>query len=39
MEWILGMKIKMDIFLVKKVREGVMEFFLMNYFLDCLICD
>ncbi|KAF9181498.1 NADH dehydrogenase (ubiquinone) 78K chain precursor, 5-prime end [Haplosporangium sp. Z 767] len=34
-----GMKIKTDSKLVKKAREGVMEFLLANHPLDCPICD
>ncbi|KAF9196904.1 NADH dehydrogenase (ubiquinone) 78K chain precursor, 5-prime end [Haplosporangium sp. Z 27] len=34
-----GMKIKTDSNLVKKAREGVMEFLLANHPLDCPICD
>ncbi|KAJ7557251.1 hypothetical protein O6H91_05G118900 [Diphasiastrum complanatum] len=34
-----GMKIKTDTPLVKKAREGVMEFLLLNHPLDCPICD
>ncbi|KAJ3338972.1 hypothetical protein HDU83_007849 [Entophlyctis luteolus] len=34
-----GMKIKTDTPLVKKAREGVMEFLLANHPLDCPICD
>lgn len=34
-----GMNIKMMMDLVKKVCEGVMEFLLINYLFDCLICD
>ncbi|CAG8704321.1 16713_t:CDS:2, partial [Acaulospora morrowiae] len=34
-----GMKIKTDTPLVKKAREGVMEFLLSNHPLDCPICD
>ncbi|CAM6082619.1 unnamed protein product [Calypogeia fissa] len=34
-----GMKIKTTTPLVKKAREGVMEFLLMNHPLDCPICD
>ncbi|KAG0040156.1 NADH dehydrogenase (ubiquinone) 78K chain precursor, 5-prime end [Podila clonocystis] len=34
-----GMKIKTDTKLVKKAREGVMEFLLANHPLDCPICD
>ncbi|KAK9784934.1 hypothetical protein WJX73_009161 [Symbiochloris irregularis] len=34
-----GMKIKTDSALVKKAREGVMEFLLINHPLDCPICD
>lgn len=34
-----GMKIKTDTPLVKKAREGVMEFLLINHPLDCPICD
>ncbi|KAG0217775.1 NADH dehydrogenase (ubiquinone) 78K chain precursor, 5-prime end [Mortierella sp. NVP41] len=34
-----GMKIKTDTTLVKKAREGVMEFLLANHPLDCPICD
>ncbi|KAK3814178.1 MAG: G subunit of NADH dehydrogenase [Benniella sp.] len=34
-----GMKIKTDTNLVKKAREGVMEFLLANHPLDCPICD
>lgn len=32
-------EIKINSFMVKKVCEGVMEFLLINYLLDCLICD
>ncbi|KND02588.1 NADH dehydrogenase (quinone), G subunit [Spizellomyces punctatus DAOM BR117] len=34
-----GMKVKTDTPLVKKAREGVMEFLLANHPLDCPICD
>eukprot|EP00842_Homolaphlyctis_polyrhiza_P005297 jgi/Hompol1/5769/HPOL_004722-RA len=34
-----GMKIRTDTPLVKKAREGVMEFLLANHPLDCPICD
>jgi len=34
-----GMKIKTDSKLVRKAREGVMEFLLANHPLDCPICD
>eukprot|EP00898_Chlorokybus_atmophyticus_P005067 jgi/Chlat1/5561/Chrsp369S05353 len=34
-----GMKIKTGTPLVKKAREGVMEFLLLNHPLDCPICD
>uniref|UniRef100_A0A7S2QTI8 NADH dehydrogenase subunit 11 n=1 Tax=Chlamydomonas chlamydogama TaxID=225041 RepID=A0A7S2QTI8_9CHLO len=34
-----GMKIKTDTPMVKKAREGVMEFLLINHPLDCPICD
>ena len=34
-----GMNIKTDTPLVKKAREGVMEFLLLNHPLDCPICD
>lgn len=34
-----GMKIKTDSPMVKKAREGVMEFLLANHPLDCPICD
>ncbi|KAF9327265.1 hypothetical protein BG006_009395 [Podila minutissima] len=34
-----GMKIKTDTNVVKKAREGVMEFLLANHPLDCPICD
>eukprot|EP00879_Flechtneria_rotunda_P019257 GHRR01020224.1.p1 GENE.GHRR01020224.1~~GHRR01020224.1.p1 ORF type:complete len:491 (+),score=161.24 GHRR01020224.1:176-1648(+) len=34
-----GMKVKTDTPLVKKAREGVMEFLLINHPLDCPICD
>ena len=34
-----GMVIKTDTPLVKKAREGVMEFMLINHPLDCPICD
>ena len=34
-----GMKIKTDTPVVKKAREGVMEFLLINHPLDCPICD
>ncbi|GMH45116.1 hypothetical protein BSKO_13073 [Bryopsis sp. KO-2023] len=34
-----GMNIKTDSPLVRKAREGVMEFLLMNHPLDCAICD
>ncbi|KAJ1569268.1 hypothetical protein HK405_007477 [Cladochytrium tenue] len=34
-----GMKIKTNTPLVKKAREGVMEFLLANHPLDCPICD
>ncbi|CAI2175832.1 3402_t:CDS:2 [Funneliformis geosporum] len=34
-----GMKIKTETPLVKKAREGVMEFLLSNHPLDCPICD
>ena len=34
-----GMAIKTDTPLVKKAREGVMEFLLINHPLDCPICD
>ncbi|KAL3702116.1 hypothetical protein R1sor_020138 [Riccia sorocarpa] len=34
-----GMKIKTTTPLVKKAREGVMEFLLINHPLDCPICD
>ena len=34
-----GMNIKTSTPLVKKAREGVMEFLLLNHPLDCPICD
>eukprot|EP00210_Caulerpa_lentillifera_P006472 g6184.t1 len=34
-----GMKIKTSTPMVKKAREGVMEFLLLNHPLDCPICD
>ncbi|KAG1673008.1 hypothetical protein FOA52_005938 [Chlamydomonas sp. UWO 241] len=34
-----GMRIKTDTPMVKKAREGVMEFLLINHPLDCPICD
>nr|7ARC_G Chain G, kDa [Polytomella sp. Pringsheim 198.80]7ARD_G Chain G, kDa [Polytomella sp. Pringsheim 198.80] len=34
-----GMKIKTDTPVIKKAREGVMEFLLINHPLDCPICD
>nr|YP_007890726.1 NADH dehydrogenase subunit 11 [Jakoba libera]AGH24220.1 NADH dehydrogenase subunit 11 [Jakoba libera] len=34
-----GMKIKTNTALVKKAREGVLEFLLINHPLDCPICD
>lgn len=34
-----GMKISTETPLVKKAREGVMEFLLINHPLDCPICD
>jgi NADH dehydrogenase (ubiquinone) Fe-S protein 1 len=34
-----GMRIKTDTPIVKKAREGVMEFLLINHPLDCPICD
>ncbi|KAJ3342447.1 NADH dehydrogenase (ubiquinone) 78K chain precursor, 5-prime end [Gonapodya sp. JEL0774] len=34
-----GMKIKTDTPMVKKAREGVMEFLLINHPLDCPVCD
>lgn len=34
-----GMNIKTDTKLVRKAREGVMEFLLLNHPLDCPICD
>lgn len=34
-----GMKIKTESPMVKKAREGVMEFLLLNHPLDCPICD
>ncbi|MBT4989320.1 MAG: NADH-quinone oxidoreductase subunit G, partial [Rickettsiales bacterium] len=34
-----GMKIRTDSDVVKKAREGVMEFLLINHPLDCPICD
>lgn len=34
-----GMKIKTNTPMVKKAREGVMEFLLLNHPLDCPICD
>jgi len=34
-----GMEIKTDSPMVKKAREGVMEFLLINHPLDCPICD
>ncbi|MBT4115830.1 MAG: 2Fe-2S iron-sulfur cluster binding domain-containing protein, partial [Rhodospirillaceae bacterium] len=34
-----GMVIRTDTDLVKKAREGVMEFLLINHPLDCPICD
>ncbi|MCE3254533.1 MAG: nuoG [Rickettsiaceae bacterium] len=34
-----GMKVKTDSPMVKKAREGVMEFLLANHPLDCPICD
>eukprot|EP00461_Guttulinopsis_vulgaris_P000484 UN00484 len=34
-----GMKIKTDTPMVKKAREGVLEFILANHPLDCPICD
>jgi NADH dehydrogenase (ubiquinone) Fe-S protein 1 len=34
-----GMQVKTNTELVKKAREGVMEFLLINHPLDCPICD
>ncbi len=34
-----GMVVRTDSAMVKKAREGVMEFLLMNHPLDCPICD
>ena len=34
-----NMVIKTDTILVKKAREGVLEFFLINHPLDCPVCD
>jgi len=34
-----GMKIHTDSLMVKKAREGVMEFLLINHPLDCPVCD
>ena len=34
-----GMRVKTDSEMVKKCREGVMEFLLINHPLDCPICD
>ncbi|XP_004342471.2 NADH-ubiquinone oxidoreductase 75 kDa subunit, variant [Capsaspora owczarzaki ATCC 30864] len=34
-----GMRIKTDSPMVKKAREGVMEFLLVNHPLDCPVCD
>lgn len=34
-----GMQVKTDTDLVRKAREGVMEFLLINHPLDCPICD
>lgn len=34
-----GMQVKTDSDLVRKAREGVMEFLLINHPLDCPICD
>src|SRR6185295_2544993 len=34
-----GMKVKTDSAMVRKAREGVMEFLLINHPLDCPICD
>ena len=34
-----GMKVKTDSPMVKKAREGVMEFLLANHPLDCPVCD
>lgn len=34
-----NMEIFIDIFLVKKVCEVIIEFLLINYLFDCLICD
>lgn len=34
-----GMKIKTETDMVKRAREGVMEFLLQNHPLDCPICD
>jgi NADH-quinone oxidoreductase subunit G len=34
-----GMKVRTDSPMVKKAREGVMEFLLINHPLDCPICD
>lgn len=34
-----GMKVFTNTMMVKKAREGVMEFLLANHPLDCPICD
>lgn len=34
-----GMKVSTDTAMIKKAREGVMEFLLANHPLDCVICD
>jgi NADH dehydrogenase (ubiquinone) Fe-S protein 1 len=34
-----NMEIKTDSLIVKKAREGVMEFLLVNHPLDCPVCD
>lgn len=34
-----GWNILINLEKFKKVREGVMEFLLVNYLLDCFICD
>jgi NADH-quinone oxidoreductase chain G len=35
----IGMKVKTNTLYVKRAREGVMEFLLLNHPLDCPICD
>lgn len=34
-----GMVVKINLFFIYKVCEGVMEFLFVNYFFDCFVCD